>query len=73
VASHTYIPVHSIPDYHDLNPEEKLAADGVALSDEQSEKFYRRQMQRLMNRDAKDQTMARTLFTEEHCRPACQI
>ena len=37
-----------------MNPEEKLAADGVASSDEQSEKFYRLQMQRLMNRDAND-------------------
>jgi hypothetical protein len=46
--------VYAIPDYHDINPEEKLAADGVELSDKQAEKFYQRQMQRFMSRDAND-------------------
>ena len=43
--------VYAIPDYHDIDPDAKLAANGVALSDEQSEEFYRRQMQRLINQD----------------------
>ena len=46
--------VHAIPDYHDINPEEKLAADGVDLSKKQAEKFYLRQLQRFMNRDDND-------------------
>src|SRR5580704_609066 len=43
--------VYAIPDYHDIDPDEKLAANGVALSDEQSEEFYRRRVRRLMNQD----------------------
>jgi len=43
--------VYAIPDYHNIDPDAKLAANGVALSDEQSEEFYRRQMQRLINQD----------------------
>ena len=43
--------VYAIPDYHDIDPDAKLAANGVALSDKQSEEFYRRQVQRLMNQD----------------------
>jgi hypothetical protein len=43
--------VYAIPDYHDIDPDAKLAANGVALSDKQSEEFYRRQVQRLINQD----------------------
>ena len=43
--------VYAIPDYHDIDPDAKLTANGVALSDKQSEEFYRRQVQRLMNQD----------------------
>jgi len=43
--------VYAIPDYHNIDPDAKLAANGVALSDEQLEEFYRRQMQRLINQD----------------------
>lgn len=44
--------VYAIPDYHDIDPDAKLAANGVALSDKQSEEFYRRQVQRLINQDS---------------------
>jgi|SRR5580704_2016456 hypothetical protein len=49
--------VYAIPDYHDINPEEKLAADGVALSDKQAENFYRRQLQRFIARDESERSM----------------
>ena len=44
--------VYAIPDYHDIDPKEKLVADGVKLSDKQSQEFYQLQMYRLMNRNA---------------------
>jgi hypothetical protein len=46
--------IYAIPDYHDIDPKEKLAANGVELSDKQSENFYRRQLERFMNRNASD-------------------
>ena len=46
--------VYAIPDYHDIDPDAKLTANGVALSDKQSEEFYRRQVQRLMNQDTSE-------------------
>ena len=46
--------VYAIPDYHDIDPDAKLAANGVALSGEQSEEFYRRRVQRLMNQDTSE-------------------
>ena len=46
--------VHAIPDYNDIDPREKLAADGVKLNDDQAEVFYQRQMYRLMNQNASD-------------------
>jgi hypothetical protein len=44
--------IYAIPDYHFKNPDEKLAADGVSLSEKQAERFYQRQLQRLMAQDA---------------------
>src|SRR3984957_3146098 len=49
--------IYGLPDYHDIDLKAKLIADGVELSDKQSEKFYRRQMQRLLTRDASDHDM----------------
>jgi hypothetical protein len=49
--------IYGIPDYHNIDLKEKLITDGVALSDKQSEKFYRRQMQRLLSKDASDRDM----------------
>ena len=46
--------VYAIPDYHDIDPDAKLAANGVALSGEQSEEFYRRRVQRLINQDTSE-------------------
>ena len=46
--------VYAIPDYHDIDPDAKLTANGVALSDKQSEEFYRRQVERLMNQDTSE-------------------
>jgi hypothetical protein len=48
--------VYAIPDYHDINPEEKLAANGVSLNDDQAEEFYRRQLQRFVARDASERS-----------------
>jgi hypothetical protein len=49
--------IYGLSDYHDIDPKEKLAADGLSLSDKQSEEFYQRQMQRFMKRDASDRDM----------------
>ena len=50
--------IYAIPDYHFNNRDEKTAADGVSLSKKQAEEFYRRQLQRLMARDANDEMNA---------------
>jgi hypothetical protein len=41
--------VHAIPDYHVIPENEMLAADGVSLSDNQAEKFWRLRAQKVMN------------------------
>lgn len=46
--------IYAIPDYHFNNPDEKAADDGVSLTDKQAERFYQRQLQRFMARDAND-------------------
>ena len=46
--------VLAIPDYHDINPEQKLAADGVSLTGSQSETFYRLRLQRYLNQAMDD-------------------
>ena len=44
--------VHRNPDYQGIKEEEKLQVDGVDLSDEQSQEFYRLQVQRFISQSA---------------------
>ncbi|MCW5746527.1 MAG: hypothetical protein KIT36_10050 [Alphaproteobacteria bacterium] len=43
--------VHAIPDYANIRENEKLAADGVSLSDDEAQEFYRLQLSRFMSQN----------------------